>query len=107
MPATPRAKFTIQHQGAVVALIDNGSASTMSVTNDAENVVRYLYEEGVARGATPIVYRDTMGRWDGLAHDGHGHFTGFVMIGAESMEEAVVRAWDASALGETRVGDLM
>lgn len=45
----------------------------MSVTNDAENVVEYLYNRF---GNRRFVYRDTMGRWDELVHS-NGHFTGF------------------------------
>lgn len=45
----------------------------MSVTNDAENVVEYLYN---VYGNRRFVYRDTMGRWDELTHD-HGKFIGF------------------------------
>ncbi len=45
----------------------------MSVTNDAENVVEYLYNRF---GNRRFFYRDTMGRWDELVHE-HGKFTGF------------------------------
>lgn len=49
----------------------------MSVTNDAEAVVENL----LARyGNRRIVYRDSMGRWDILMHDGV-RFTGFAPNG--------------------------
>jgi hypothetical protein len=54
--------------------LDNGA---MSVTNDAENVVAYLYERF---GNKKFYYRDTMGNTDELLHD-HGAFTGFRIIG--------------------------
>lgn len=45
-----------------------------SVTNDAERVVRAI----AARfGARHIIYRDTMDRWDELAHE-MGNFRGFL-----------------------------
>ena len=56
-----------------VFIIDLDSGFT-SVTNDAENVVSYLYNRF---GNRRFIYRDTMGRWDELAHD-HGNFTGFL-----------------------------
>ena len=45
----------------------------VSVTNDAEAVVEYLL---VQFPNTRIAYRDTMGNWDELDHDGR-KFTGF------------------------------
>jgi hypothetical protein len=39
----------------------------MSVTNDAENVVEKLLTN---YGNKRIIYRDTMGSWDELCHDG-------------------------------------
>jgi hypothetical protein len=49
---------------------DNGA---MSITNDAEAVVKYYAKQfPLCR----IVYRDTTGIWDELKHEG-GVFTGF------------------------------
>lgn len=64
--------FQIDHiRDDVVYLRDLDVGS--SVTNDAESVVEYLYN---TYGNKRFVYRDTMGRWDELAHD-HGRFTSF------------------------------
>lgn len=41
-----------------------------SVTNDADNVVRELYERF---GNRRFIYQDSMGRWDELRHN-NGHF---------------------------------
>ena len=45
----------------------------MSVTNDAENVVAFILQ---TVGNRRIIYKDTQGRWDELAHNGR-EFTGF------------------------------
>lgn len=45
-----------------------------SVTNDAEAVVEYIHT--VVPGAR-VIYRDTIGEWDELAHR-DGEFTGYV-----------------------------
>jgi hypothetical protein len=70
----------------VVAIEDNDDGR--SVTNDVERVVSKLFRDGYLR-KQPLVYRDTMGLWDEILHDGHGHFTGFRFIGAQTMEPAI------------------
>lgn len=50
--------------------LDNGATS---VTNDAENVTKYLFHRF---GNRRVVYRDSMGNWDEMEHD-NGRFTGF------------------------------
>ena len=87
-----RASFTLQHHDRVVALIDRAvEQQTMSITNDAENVVAYLHAEGVIDGKTRLIYRDTEGRWDELMHDGHGHFIDFRPIGESTVEAALAK----------------
>jgi hypothetical protein len=50
-----------------VFLVDENRGGT-SVTNDAEAVVAEVLEQ--YDPTCRIVYRDTMGNWDELAHDG-------------------------------------
>lgn len=50
--------------------LDNGG---LSVTNDAENVVKACIK---LYNGKRIVYRDSMNNWDELEHDG-AKFTGF------------------------------
>jgi len=70
-----------------VLIRDNSDEmQTMSVTNDAENVVMFLKENGLLFKDTILYYVDTMGRVDILEHDGKGNFTGF-KSGFESEEE--------------------
>lgn len=59
----------------VVDLCDEGS-HFMSVTNDADAVVEYLISKF---GSHPIYYKDSMGQWDELKHDGR-EFTDFAPI---------------------------
>lgn len=49
------------------------TCGTMSVTNDAESVVKIVASE---YGNRRIFYRDTCGRWDELVHD-NGRFLRF------------------------------
>lgn len=50
--------------------LDRGA---MSVTNDAERVVEYLYKH---YGNRKFIYRDSLGEWSELLHD-NGTFTDF------------------------------
>jgi len=65
-----------------------------SITNDAERVVSELLATTQLLPHQRLLYRDTLGRWDELVHDGH-HFTGFRPIGADSFVDAVHRARSA------------
>lgn len=57
-----------------VVLVDVGTG--MSITNDAETVVREVQEKGILKGRR-LFYYDTMGSLDELLHDGKGVFVGF------------------------------
>lgn len=70
----------------VLVLRDLGAG--MSITNDAESVVRWACASITGwNKALPIVYRDTEGVYDSLEHSG-GEFTGFLLLGAASAREA-------------------
>lgn len=61
-----------------VLIRDNANETqTMSVTNDAENVVKSLKDNAIISSDAIIFYIDTDGRVDILEHDGNGNFTGF------------------------------
>ena len=74
-----RANFTLVHSTPKWILIRDNSVlmHTMSVTNDAENVVKFLKENAILIGESILYYIDTDGRVDILEHDGKGNFTGF------------------------------
>jgi hypothetical protein len=52
----------------------------MSVTNDAEAVVAWALTLPGWDRTSPIVYRDTDGRYDALVHS-QGRFVGFLSLG--------------------------
>lgn len=95
-----RARFTAELvDDDLIVVVDLNLPNTKSVTNDAERVVAVIAEY-VTIGDRQIVYRDTSGRWDGIAvrtkSRGFGQFDyqfgGFVGIGAETREAAIEAA---------------
>lgn len=74
-----RANFNLVYSTPKWILIKDNSVimNTMSVTNDAENVVSFLKENAILIGESILYYIDTDGRVDILEHDGKGNFTGF------------------------------
>lgn len=58
----------------IVWIRDRNEDGVISVTNDAENVVKELHNK---HPGARVIYQDTMGEWDELKHDGQGTFTGF------------------------------
>ena len=72
-PTPDRARFSIEVTDSLIMLEDLDQGRT--VTNDADAVIADLAQEGLLRGRR-VIYRDTMGRWDELLHDGT-RFTGF------------------------------
>jgi hypothetical protein len=84
-----RASYKCELEGDDLLLITDLDQGR-SVTNDAENVIADLartYDLTARR----VIYRDTMGVWDGLAVN-RGKFTGFVAIDARTRDDAVQRA---------------
>lgn len=65
--------FHVNHDKVFIVDQDVG----MSVTNDAENVVAFVYDRHPGRR---IIYRDTNGDWDELLHQ-DGKFCGFKAYG--------------------------
>lgn len=68
-----------------VIVVEEDCDNVISITNDAEwvtwQVVRY-------HGNLPIVYCDSMGKYDELCHN-NGYFTDFQYIGAHTANDAV------------------
>jgi hypothetical protein len=71
--ARARYEFINETAQGIIFIEDVGHNHTISVTNDAEAVV---YEIVNKYGDKRIVYKDSMGNWDELLHDGD-QFTGF------------------------------
>ena len=61
----------------VVRVVDIG-LTHRSVTNDADHVIKVLRERGVDL-TLPVIYRDSMGRWDQLLVEG-GEFKDFKIL---------------------------
>ena len=71
-----RARFIVEREDEEFVTITDVGEVAMSITNDAEAVVRHLHEAGVLRGRR-LLYYDSMGFLDELQHDGRGGFIGF------------------------------
>lgn len=81
---------TIRIDKDIVLLVDQGSG--ISVTNNAATVILKLAKMiGDDLATKRIIYRDTMHRWDGLAHRGD-RFIGFVPIQETDVERAIFKA---------------
>lgn len=71
-----RAQYRIEEQTDDKIVIRDVGRDCMSVTNDAEAVVRDLQRNGMLDGRR-LFYYDTDGQLDELKHDGRGTFRGF------------------------------
>ncbi len=76
-----RAAFTIVERESTpdVLVIRDEDNGNVSVTNDAENVVKRLYAEGLLTASRALHYYDSDGNKDGLRHK-DGQFTGFYFL---------------------------
>ena len=75
MPRSLYEQVKIDHEKKIVWIRDLDAPGCMSVTNDAERVVRELNER---HPGYRVIYRDTESRWDELSHD-NGTFLGFTI----------------------------
>lgn len=61
----PRADYTYTVEGSVIAIVDLDQGSK-SVTNDIEHVLDDIRAELGDLAGYAVIYRDSMGRWDGV-----------------------------------------
>ena len=61
----PRADYTYTVDGPVIAIVDLDQGSK-SVTNDMDNVLDDIRAELGDLAGYAVIYRDSMGRWDGV-----------------------------------------
>jgi len=82
-----KAVFKIVENNNSYILIEDlaNQLNTMSITNDAEDVIKYLTEKYNIQNKV-IYYIDTDNRVDILEHDNFGNFTGF-KPGYETIKE--------------------
>ena len=86
------ALFRLAIEGQILILVDVGKGKAKSITNDVEWVLSELHLMlGDDLDGMRIIYRDTMQRWDGIAHRGAA-FLGFVHLNEPSRPRAVLRA---------------
>ena len=60
-----RADYTYTVEGSVIAIVDLDQGSK-SVTNDMENVLDDIRAEIGDLAGYAVIYRDSLGRWDGV-----------------------------------------
>ena len=70
-----RSQWVVSSMGLNHVIIRDVGTDSVSVTNDAEDVVSDLHTQGL--GSRRLLYFDSEGCLDELCHDGHGNFTGF------------------------------
>lgn len=71
------AQYRIEHEDAETVVIrDLGGAMALSITNDAERVVKELHDMEILNGRK-LMYFDSYGELSELKHDGNGVFLDF------------------------------
>ena len=82
-----RAKYSWGISCGVLFIIDEHDGSSMSVTNDIENVIKEVCRKA---GSIPnkVIYRDTEWVWDQVVCK-DGEFVCFKHLGTGSMEGAI------------------
>ena len=82
--------FTLAVEDDVICLVDIGSG--VSITNGAEVVITELslwFGDDLA--SKRVIYRDTMGNWDGLAQRG-GRFFRYIALGGVTDRTLAIEA---------------
>lgn len=83
--------FTLSFEDDVICLVDVGTG--YSITNGADLVIAELYLQlGADLAGKRVIYRDTMGVWDGLAHRGNRFIRYVSLGGVEDRATAIERA---------------
>lgn len=70
------AQYRVEEQSDEKLVIRDVGRECISVTNDAESVVRDLHRNGILEGRR-LFYYDSEGQLDELKHDGNGTFQGY------------------------------
>jgi hypothetical protein len=84
-----RAHYSYEVHGKVIAIVGANDAS-ISVTNDAENVIDELAEKGLDLSQYRVIYRDECGAWDEiLVKD--GRFAGFHILKEYELTAALAK----------------
>ena len=71
------AQYQLEHEDPeTVTIRDTGNGMVLSVTNDAERVVKELHDLKILQGRK-LMYFDSYGELAELKHDGNGTFLDF------------------------------
>ena len=84
----PRADYTYSVEGSVIVIVDLDQGSK-SVTNDMKNVLDDIRAELGDLAGYAVIYRDSMGRWDGVRLVGHS--VDFYALGEPDQQRAASR----------------
>lgn len=76
----------------VLAIIDLGDVGAQSVTNGIETVLKDISIELGQQIRIPVIYKDSMGRWDQVVMDDNGAFDHFHAIDARDIDAAAIKA---------------
>lgn len=83
-----RADYSYSVEGSVIAIVDLDQGSK-SVTNDMENVLEDIRAELGDLSGYAVIYRDSMGRWDGVRLV--GRLVEFYALGESDQQRAASR----------------
>jgi hypothetical protein len=84
----PRAVFSYQTFGRVIAVVDHDQGR--SVTNDADAVIAQLAQK-FDLSQYHVIYKDTRGIWDQMLVDRTGQFAGFSSINERDLPSALAK----------------
>lgn len=84
----PLADYTYTIEGNVIAIVDL-DLGNRSVTNDIENVLEEIRTELGNLAGYAVIYRDSMGRWDGVRLVNHTVY--FYALGEANQQLAMSR----------------
>jgi hypothetical protein len=87
-------RYSIRSLRGVVVLFDR-DRGRRSLTSAMAEVVPNLYRRGILTAKRALVYKDTEGIIDGVAHAG-GQFTGFYPLGAKTVARAMKKLLNRS-----------
>ncbi len=86
--------FELVYKNTYSVIIRDKNTGRRSVTNDAESVVKDLYDRGILQAGQRLFYYDSDGRLDEIGHL-CGEFTGFRALG--KYEREVIEATGGAA----------
>lgn len=84
-----KSRYKYEVIDSVLCIEDLDVEGTMSVTNNIENVLNEIMDNGVIISNKLIIYRDSDGIWDGINCNGRNKPINFYPLGCNTKEEAI------------------